>query len=484
MQKNNKLGAKLWITVILFGLVGQIAWIVENMYFNVYIDRTMSTNPFAISIMVGASAIVATFATLIGGIWSDKIGHRKYFMSIGYIVWGLSIMAFSLIKVSNMQEWFGLSRSNSVIMAITFVVLMDCVMTYIGSTSNDACFNAWVTDNTNTRNRGRIEGVLAIMPLLATGLVFGVFDGMTQDTYKNPLTGETKLGWAEGWQKIQTGNWTLFFVILGSIIILVGIISLFLIKDSPTLKPNETSKFKNMFYGFKPKIIKENKNLYLTLVAMGLIGIANNSFMAYLIMYIERTLGFSNYIIPVGIIIFGAAVSSVIFGFWVDNKLKDRRKTMIPLVIIYVFGALFMLVASPLCFEKGSIALMVMLCIGGFILMGTNLCLATVLTATTRDLTPIDKIGLFQGVRMFFWVLIPMIIGPLVTAIINSGSPIVAEDTVNNIVIRNYTPLMFIASAIAGGLAIIPVVLLNKASLEEMHPFDDNNINSESLEVN
>ena len=31
--KSTKLGKKVWFAAIVFGLVGQIAWVIENMYF-------------------------------------------------------------------------------------------------------------------------------------------------------------------------------------------------------------------------------------------------------------------------------------------------------------------------------------------------------------------------------------------------------------------------------------------------------------------
>jgi MFS family permease len=481
MDSKNKLGGKVWLTVILFGLFGQVAWIVENMYFNVFIDRTLSTNAFAVAIMVAASAIVATFATLIGGTMSDKLGMRKHFMSVGYIVWGVTIMAFALIKNEYIESVFGCSKETAILIAIAVVVIMDCVMTYIGSTANDAAFNAWITDNTTSQNRGKIEGVLAFMPLIAMAVVFGALDGLTQDTYQNPITMETQKGWVEGWTKIATGNWTAFFLILGSIVILAGIVGIFTIKDSPKLMPSQTATFKDMFYGFKKEVIVKNKYLYLTYASLMLVNIASNSFLTYLIMYIERTLGFAAYIIPVAIIIVLSGVVSVVYGIFMD-KAADRRKFMLPLVCIYIVGAIAMLFASPLIFETGSTGLLVAVCIAGTVLMGANLCNAATMNSTMRDLTPIDKVGLFQGVRMFFLVLVPMCIGPMITAIININSPIIAADAVNGIEIREYTYYMFIVTAVVSSLAILPILKLKKASLAEMHPFEGEDNSAESKE--
>ena len=40
------------------------------------------------------------------------------------------------------------------------VVVADAVMTFFGSTANDASFSAWTTDITDTTNRGRVEGLI------------------------------------------------------------------------------------------------------------------------------------------------------------------------------------------------------------------------------------------------------------------------------------------------------------------------------------
>ena len=70
MSSNNKtsaLGAKVWSTVIMFGLIGQIAWVVENMYFSRFMQNEITRAPYATTLMVAFSAIFATLSTLIGG---------------------------------------------------------------------------------------------------------------------------------------------------------------------------------------------------------------------------------------------------------------------------------------------------------------------------------------------------------------------------------------------------------------------------------
>jgi MFS family permease len=93
-----------------------------------------------------------------------------------------------------------------------------------------------------------------------------------------------------------------------------------------------------------------------------------------------------------------------------------------------------------------------------------------VLGAKIRDYTPKTEVGKFQGVRMVFVVLIPMVIGPFLGGAICriGGEPYLNE--FNHTV---YPPnkWLFLVTAVMFVLAIIPVVLMirkeNKAKNEE-----------------
>ena len=87
MNTTTKLSARKWITLILIGLFGQFAWTIENMYFNVFLYNTISTDPWYIAEMVGWSAAAATLTTLLMGALSDKLGRRKPFIAAGYVLW-------------------------------------------------------------------------------------------------------------------------------------------------------------------------------------------------------------------------------------------------------------------------------------------------------------------------------------------------------------------------------------------------------------
>ncbi len=168
--KSTHLGWKIWFSAIVFGLVGQIAWVVENMYFatfaqDIYTNSGNRDMAYVVTtLMVIFSAITATVTTIFAGGLCDKLGKRKVFVAYGYIAWGLTIMLFATIPMRADSKTLGL---------IGFLlVLFDCIMTLAGSTANDAAFNTWVTDVTDDTNRGKVNTILSILPVFATVIVF------------------------------------------------------------------------------------------------------------------------------------------------------------------------------------------------------------------------------------------------------------------------------------------------------------------------
>ena len=81
MQKaKTGLTARFWLALVLFSLVGQVAWVVENMYLNVFIYKMFRATAGDISAMVAASAVAATVTTILMGALSDRVGKRRVFM--------------------------------------------------------------------------------------------------------------------------------------------------------------------------------------------------------------------------------------------------------------------------------------------------------------------------------------------------------------------------------------------------------------------
>ena len=111
--KQKRVSSKFWLCLVIFSLVGQVAWVMENMYLNVFIYKEFNASAGAISLMVGASSVAATVTTLLIGALSDKLGKRKIFVCGGYLCWGISIWSFALLKMENMTGVVILKLSKS-----------------------------------------------------------------------------------------------------------------------------------------------------------------------------------------------------------------------------------------------------------------------------------------------------------------------------------------------------------------------------------
>ena len=425
---NGKLGARKWAVIVLVGLFGQFAWTIENMYFNVFLYNTISTDPRYISAMVGASAVVATLTTLFMGALSDRVGKRRAFIALGYILWGISTAAFGFITKENAARLF--PGANAAAAAAVMVVVMDCVMTFFGSTANDGAFNAYVTDITSSENRGRAESVLAILPLLSMLIIFGLFDGLTQQ-----------------------GRWRDFFSVFGAAVTAVGVIALFLVKDEPSLKPRRDSYFQNLLYGLRPSVVRQNPQLYLSFASFCLFSVAVQVFFPFLIIYIQNYLGINDYAIVLGVVLILASVVSVVSGRFIDRVGKLRFT--VPAVLIMLLGLVGMY------FVRTQPGVMV----AGTVMMSGYMMISAALGANIRDWTPADKVGHFQGIRMIFAVMLPMVIGPAIgAAVIRGGQSTYVElGQVKTVP----TPDIYLAAAAVLLLVAVPLAALKKKTRQE-----------------
>ena len=397
-----KLSPRVWLTLVLVGLVGQFAWTIENMYFNVYLYNTISTDPGYISAMVGWSAAAATLTTLLMGALSDRVGKRKLFICGGYLLWGLSTAAFGLVTVENAAKLFPAAAATAA--AAVMIVVLDCVMTFFGSTANDAAFNAWITDTVPNEARGKAESVLAILPLISMLVIFGLFDGMT-----------------------QRGEWQKFFGIFGGLVVLTGLVSVFLIPE--------------------PKV-KENPALYLSFAAFCLFSVAVQVFFPYLIIYMQNYLHFDGYALVLGIVLIFASVVSVLSGRVIDRL--GELTCVLPAAGVMFAGLVGMFFARS----------MPAVIVTGCVMMSGYMLVTAILSGVIRDHTPAGKAGHFQGIRMIFGVLLPMILGPAIGAAVIRGSDSTYVDL--GVVKTVPTPSIFLAAAVVLLLILPPVLALRK----------------------
>ena len=364
--------------MLVFGLMGQIAWVVENMYFNVFIYKMFHATAAEISAMVMASAVMAALTTIVMGALSDKVGRRKAFMSYGYMLWGVSIIVFAYIR------------------SVMLTIVMDCVMTFFGSTANDAAYNAWLTDRGDNTNRGRIEGMNSMMPLVSVLVVFGSFMGFDLD---------------------KQGSWVKIYYIIGGATFLIGLAGLFLIEDAKGLKKTQDSMIQTLLYSFRPSVFKDNVLLYEVLGLFAVFGISIQIFMPYLIIYYEKTLGITNYVIIMAPAIIAAAVLTALYGKTYDKKgfLFSMRPVVVMLSVGYVI----------LYFCRSIVPVL----IGSMLMLGGYLTGMSVFGAMIRDNIPENRSGQFQGVRIIGQVFVPGLIGPAIgAAVLRNAEEIVNSD--------------------------------------------------------
>ena len=426
---------KFWIALIIFSLVGQIAWVVENMYFNVFIYKMFNASAKDISLMVSFSAIAATLTTIFMGALSDKVGKRKIFICFGYLAWGISILSFAFIRKGIISSLFG-EAVNAFTVGVTLVIIMDCVMTFFGSTANDACFNAWLTDNTDNTNRGIAEGLNSMMPLIAILAVFGGFMGFNLDL---------------------ESSWTIIYIVIGCVVSLIGILGFFLISDNNTKKQDDIGYFQTILYGFRPSVIKKENNLYFTLLFFTIFGIAIQIFMPYLIIYYEKSLEMTDYVLIMAPAIILASVVTFFYG-----KIYDKvgyNKSIIPSLLILLLGFIILYLFPGVINIQGFLMKAIVF-IGSLLMMSGYLSGMAVFGAKIRDCTPVNMAGRFQGLRIVGQVLIPGVIGPMIGAMVLTN----ASSIINNDGTTSFLPNknIFLASLIVTIVLIIVMLLFIK----------------------
>ncbi len=455
-MNKEKLSKKNWLIITLFCFMGGIAWNTENMYFNTFITNeiyadvsqaaiagTMEATT-AVARMVALSAIAAVLTTFVMGALSDKLKNRKMFISIGYILWGIVTAMFGFITKENVANLFHLTDEARILgCTVWFVILMDIVMTFMGSTSNDAAFQAWVTDVTVPRQRPVVETVLSVVGTVSSFAVTGV----------------------GSFAQAGTISYKIFFIGLGVIVTLCGVAGLFLIKDPPrTVEKSSSSSsyWKDLVYGFRPSVIKENSRLYLALVSFCFAIIAFQVFYPYLLTYIQYVVipdngGVENILKP-SVIITAVVVAVILLACIVTLlKLSTTKRGICLLIGVVVLSLGFFILST-------STSIYVILVSVLPVVLG-NALVNILFGAAVKDFIPEGKAGLFQGIKMIFAVMLPMVIGPVIgdMACQSAARTIINEANAEVIVPAKD---MFLWAGVVCIFALIPLYFLMKKGID------------------
>ena len=418
-MERTKLAGRTWFLIVALALVGQVAWAVENNFFNLFIQDVFGASLNDVALMVSASAVTATATTLLAGVWSDRVGRRKVFVVVGTLLWGVSIGLFAVLQ--NVSVALARDAAGAAALGIMLTIVFDCIMTFFGSLANDSAFNAWMTDITDDTNRGRVEGVNSSMPLLSMLAVFG---------------GAMFL-MVVGPDGSVTYDYPVFFTVIGAIVLVVGVLAGVLMRDSRPEPQRDGAWWSELAYGFRPSAARENRMLYLVLAAYCVFAIAMQVIMPYYVLYLRLPyiLG-ENYVLVMAPCIVIAAVFTILYGRRVDRA-GFLRSVILPLVLFLAGCAVLTVLADAVGVFVGS-----MLMLSGY--LGSVACFG----AEIRNNTPLGRVGLYQGVRIFMVVLVPMLIGPWIGSAISASSGAVVGF---GVVGDGFTPSSLI---FAGGAAV------------------------------
>lgn len=422
--RQHYLTRRTWTVMLALALTGQIAWAVENSWFNTFVFDTITPDPRPVAWMVAASAVTATLTTLLMGTLSDRTrsrwGRRRPYILIGYILWGLSTILFPTVAYI---------RTTSI--AVIMVVIADSVMTFFGSTANDAAFNAWTVDVASTETRGRVEGVLNLSVFLAQ-IVAMVAAGILIDAF----------------------GYFVFFYALGGIVVLVGLVGgLFLQEPKPAEETIETRPpfWQEFAELFNVNTLKENRTLFILLLFIMISSIGMQVSFPYMIVYLENFVGVTKTEFSVigGAVMLGSAVLAVPFGIAAD-RWRKREMIAIGIILSSLGGILLSLVRS-----------LPLLALTGLLWQAFFVAAGIASVAWLKDLLPEENRGKFLGIRMIFWIAIPMVIGPAIGSwlIQRFGIPTQLNGQTGFIPV----PIIFQVGSLVSLFSLIPLVFTRQA---------------------
>lgn len=405
MKSEKGKAVKFWLLVWGLGLAGQLCWNIENQWFNTFIYAKIAKDPTIISWMVGVSAVATTLSTFISGTMTDRKGRRKRAVAIGYIMWGIFTIAYGLTE-------FIVKGSSSpapgvLVTAGVAAVLADAIMSFFGSMGNDSGFNAWMNDHMTDGNRGHIGAALATQPILGT--IVGT------------VVGGILVGSDDNYQRL--------FLIMGGFVIICGVLSLLFMEDHKDLKPSVDGSFWHQFAGaFNFKKYFKMKELVWVNFTLAAYFISFNMYFVHLGNYMIYYLGFTADMMGM---VEGIALTLAMLLAIPVTKLVNKgyfEQICTGAVAVNIVGLIILGYAvTPESIDPKTIFNWVML-IGVFLIGAGYVIFLQGISVWSKGLYPTEAKGQFEGIRIIFFVMIPMVVAPLISnPIIHKNGEIINE---------------------------------------------------------
>jgi MFS family permease len=418
-SNNSLLTRSVWVSLLLLGLVGQLAWAVENQYFNTFMYDKITPDPQVVSWMVAITAVVSTVATITMGTLSDRTrtrwGKRRPYIFIGYIVWGFFTAAFPLA-----------AKFQPIAVGVFIAILFDSILSFFAASASDGALSAYITDVTTEANRGRVVGALEIMKWVAFLVIYGGA-GMI----------------------IQAVGYYWFFYIIGGIATIIGLICAPMLKEEIQTDKPEGRYWQKIADTFQLSSLRQNKDFFKLMISLTLFMVGITVFFPYLMIYLQHyvKLSIMNSSLVVGVcILVGGIGAAYPIGLLVD---RWGRKPV----------ALLSVGLEAVGLTVFSLYQTVPMLIFGGILWLAPFAAWTIATSTwARDLFPEEKRGQFAGYYVLFNVAFTMIPGPLLGGWLAStfGNPIMLDGKAGFVP----PPLLFQVAGLMVLLAIIPILTI------------------------
>jgi len=403
--------------LLLLGLAGQLAWAVENQYFNTFMYDKITPDPQAVSWMVAITAVVSTVSTIFMGTLSDRTrtrwGKRRPYLFIGYIAWGILTAAFP-----------SAAAFQPVALGVFVAILFDSLLSFFAASASDGAFSAYIAEITTSANRGRVVGALEIMKWIAFLIIYGGA-GMIIDAV----------------------GYLPFFYIFGAITGLIGLICVPFLREELDPEKPAGSYWQQIVSTFQLSSLRQNRDFFKLMLSLTLFMVGINVFFPYLMIYLQHYIRLSitdsSILVGISILVGGIAMAYPI-GLMVDRW--GRRPVALLAVALEAVGLLVFSFSNSL----------VMLVIGGILWLAPFAAWTIATTTWARDLFPEEKRGQFAGYYVLFNVAFTMIPGPLLGGWLATqfGIPTILDGKAGFIP----TPILFQAAAAMVLLAALPIL--------------------------
>lgn len=436
-KKERTVPAGFWLLVWGLGLAGQLCWNMENQWFNTFVYAHIAKDPTIISWMTAVSAAATTVSTFVFGTLSDRRGTRKPLVAWGYILWGVFTILFGMTQF--ITGGSAAPSAQTLLVAGFAVVAADAIMSFFGSMGNDSGFNAWMNDHMTDKNRGQLGGAIAVQPVIGT-IVGTVAGGM--------LVG-------------SDDNYLRLFCVMGGAVIAFGVFALVCMKDSPDLSPHKQGTFlQQLAYAFNFKRYFALRELVWVNLLLAVYFIAFNMYFTHLGNYMIYYLGFDAGTMGLieGIALLVAMLVVIPAGGMLNRGLAPQLCGA-GIVLSSVGTLVLGLFVRPESVDVTTVLNPVLL--GGVFLLGLGYILfLQAVTVWSKQLYPADARGQFEGIRILFFVLIPMVVAPLLSnPIIKRSGEYVDE---NGFTAYLPTHTLLLAGSAMVLLSIIPLVIAAK----------------------